>query len=224
MEHAVFAQNEISHAQFLFHNGGVPKILNHVNENVGFDRARYVTTAPWLEKNMFIERPANFDRGVRYRAAMTSEILRALNFVAKKVDTSKAGFFDMGCGKGKPLCIAAEDYNFARVTGVDYYKAFIERAQKNMEVRKIQDRVELYHMDMTEFTDFTETSVVFLYNPADDYILSHVRDNLEKQTQHTILIYNKPVHADVFKNWTVLSEKTNKDPDYCTTIYEFKKK
>ncbi|MBI1300505.1 MAG: methyltransferase domain-containing protein [Alphaproteobacteria bacterium] len=211
--------NEMDHMKFLLKQGGVSKLVSHMNENVAFDMKNKTRTAEWLPKNKFTLKPANLDHGVRYRAAATSEVVRALEFVKSKIDISEATFYDFGCGKGKVLCIAGL-HGFKAIHGVDYYPPFLMQAQQNLEACKLEG-IHLHAADMTEFTDFDETSVIFFYNPANAKIIEGARENIEKNTKKAIVIYNKPEHPEIFDGWTRMYHKENRDPDHRTTIFGF---
>ena len=215
-------KRELRHIQFLHEQGGARKILDHVKENVVFDLEYGTSTSPWLDKDDFVERPHNFEHGVKYRASATNEILPALSKVAEIIDVQKAGFYDLGCGKGKVLCITGRDYDYSEIAGVDYYAPFLQIARKNLKVFGL-NCINLCYGNMSEYKSFKETSVIYLYNPAEKPIIEKVRENLENITKKAIVIYNKPVHGDVFEGWDVISHKSNNDPDHNTDIYCFEK-
>ncbi len=212
--------HNIQHLEFLFKNGGFSKILSYIEDSVAFDIKLGTDTSSWLEKKNFKTKPINIKHGVRYRAAATSEIEDALSKVSKLINTNDAGFYDLGCGKGKVLCIAGMQYDYDDYVGVDYYPDFIDIAEKNLKICDIMD-VNLHLGDMINYKDFKETNVIFLYNPADNIIIDQVRKNIQKYSKKSILIYNKPIHEDIFKGWDIVSKKTSDDPDYCTTILSF---
>lgn len=208
------------HRAFLLEQGGDEKVQDHLKENVAFDEQHGTNTADWLPKNKFANHPDNFDKGVRYRAAATSEILTAFDKIKSLIDTSEAGYYDMGCGKGKTLLIAGMTQNFNEVVGIDYYQPFLDIADQNIETCHLDD-IKLHFNDMTKFKDFKDTSVVFMYNPADADIIDKVRQNLEESTSKAIVIYNKPLHAEVFKDWRTLDHKVSNDLDHETIILGF---
>lgn len=213
-------RKEIEHIEFLLDQGGFAKLLDHIRENILFDLRHGTNTSSWLQTHEFGDKPKNLEHGVRYRAAAASEITQALHKASRMIDPAQASFYDLGCGKGKTLCVAALNHNFNRIAGIDYYQPFIEQARENTSACGAKN-VQLYFNDMAEFKDFDKNSVIFLYNPADDFILEQVRKNIESAAERAVLIYNKPVHADVFKEWDCISEKKSPDPDHCTNIYFF---
>ncbi|MGH1403004.1 MAG: class I SAM-dependent methyltransferase [Alphaproteobacteria bacterium] len=213
-------KREIQHIGFLYNQGGIAKLLNHVRENILFDIKHATNTSAWLEKDGFEAHPDNFEHGVRYRAAATSEIEYGLRIASNHIDIEHAGFYDLGCGKGKVLCIAGLKYGFASISGIDYYQPFLDQARQNLIACNL-DHIPLHYQDMSQFKDYSKTSVIFLYNPAGNSVLEGVRRNIEETTDKAIVIYNKPVHTDIFKGWNTLSKRNAPDPDHTTHIYGF---
>lgn len=212
--------NTLEHLSFLYKEGGLTKVWDTFLQNVAFDLKHGTRTTEWLQKHDFEVKPDNFDHGVRYRAAATNEVSEALEKVSQYIDISQAGYYDLGCGKGKTLCIAGLQHDFNSITGVDYYSPFIKQAQSNLDTLGLKN-INLEFNDMTQFTKFEKKAVVFLYNPADEIVLDKVRENLEENTDQALVIYNKPIHEDVFQNWNLLDKKVNDDPDHCTSIFTF---
>lgn len=208
------------HKDFLLDKGGEDKVDDYYRENVAFDIEHGTDTADWLPKDEFKQHPANFSHGVLYRASPTSELIRAFGVIADKIDTSSAGFYDMGCGKGKTLLLAGMSQKFNEVVGVDYYQPFLNTAKSNLDICGVDD-VKLHYADMSQYKDFKDTSVVFMYNPADAEIIDKVRQNLEECATKAIVIYNKPLHAELFKDWSILDHKGSDDPDHETVILGF---
>jgi len=211
--------NELKHLGFLIRQGGVPKLLDTLKENIMFDLKHGTVTWQWLEKNDFQEHPENFKYGVRYRATATSEFLAALKKASKAIDFEQSGFFDLGCGKGKVLCLAGLSAHFQRLVGIDYYAPFLQQARQNTE--KVSINAEITNEDMTTFTDYDEKSVIYMYNPAEKLIIDKVRKNIEAKAKQAVVIYNKPLHREVFDNWTLIDTKESKDPDHTTCIFAY---
>lgn len=209
----------LNHILFLAKDGGIKKIINHLYENIWFDLKNGTNTSTWLEKDDFEFHPENFDHGIRYRASATSEVEQALAKASEFIDIADSGFYDLGCGKGKAICIAAFKSTFDKLVGIEYYAPFLKIAAKNFDRCHVQ--AELEESDMSVFTDYKERSVIYMYNPADAALLRKVKENIEANTQEAVLIYNKPVHAAVFKDWDLVATKISKDPDHNTNIYTY---
>ena len=97
-------------------------------------------------------------------------------------DFSGFTFVDLGCGKGKPLLVAAT-YPFRRLAGVDISPACVAVARRNVArcrpERIDPARVELLVGDAQDFVFPQEPLVVYLYNPFPGAVLARVVANLE---------------------------------------------
>jgi SAM-dependent methyltransferase len=117
---------------------------------------------------------------VHYETTSEAAIRAPLDALA--LDFSAFTFVDLGCGKGKPLMVAAS-YPFRRLVGVDISPACIAVARRNVArfgPRKIDpSRVSLLAMDVEEFAFPEEPLVVYLFNPFPGAVLERVVANLE---------------------------------------------
>jgi SAM-dependent methyltransferase len=110
-------------------------------------------------------------------------------------------FLDLGCGKGKPLLVAAT-YPFRRVIGVDISPACIAVARRNLACygpeRIDPARVELRVGDAEDVELPEEPLVLYLYNPFPGAVLERVVARLEAslraRPRPVALVYVNP-HA-----------------------------
>ena len=219
---------QTNYFSFLMGSGGVRRIWDHIKENVFFDIKYGTNTASWLPVEEFPQHIRNLEHGVRYRASYTSEVKRGIDQAIKYLGSEgyseeQVHFTDIGCGKGKVIVQAAKEYDFKRVTGIDYNQDLLETATKNCKRAKAR-RVELTHADATTYNDFSEVNIVYLYNPFDEKILSKVIRNIILSDKKTVLIYNKPVHFNLFEGnvlWRTIEQKDGWSPDWTTHLYSF---
>ena len=169
----------------------------------GFDEAHGTDTAAILLGG---ERgPSVSDGGhvvSRYETSSETAIRLALDSLA--VDHSRFTFVDMGCGKGKPLMVAAS-YGFRRLVGVDLSPACIEAARRNIarygpepiDASRIELRVE--DAEAFEFPD--DPLVVYLYNPFPQAVLERVvvrlGESLTRNPREVAIVYMNPTAAAV---------------------------
>lgn len=109
-------------------------------------------------------------------------------------------FLDIGCGKGRALCVAAVN-GFNNVTGVDFSKVFCLAAEKNLSLSKEKNKAlqfKVYNNDAFYFEITREVDCIFMFNPFDDVIMSGVAENiLESFKLHPrdiTLIYVNPLY------------------------------
>ena len=96
------------------------------------------------------------------------------------VDTSSYSFVDLGCGKGR-IVIAAADYSFKAVLGVEADAALYEAAQENLKRWRQSDmrrRAQVVHADARTF-DLPEGNLfIFMYSPFRGPIFEEVAKRL----------------------------------------------
>jgi len=112
----------------------------------------------------------------------TSEAAIRLPLDSLGFDVADSVFLDLGCGKGKPLMVAAS-YPFRRLIGVDISPACVLAARRNVArygPEKIDPaRVELRVGDAQDVEFPDEPLVLYLYNPFPAAVLERVMDRLE---------------------------------------------
>lgn len=130
---------------------------------------------------------------------------RAWKLLLRKLPINPAEFtyFDLGCGKGRTLLLAAEA-GFRRVIGVDIASQLLGIARENMERKRTQG--ELICRDVRELEFPNEPLVVFMYNPFFDDVMRQVALNLEdsirRRPREVYVIYYSAAFPDA---WTGMS-------------------
>lgn len=139
---------------------------------------------------------------------------------------TEAGFVDIGCGKGKPLFIAA-DYGFARVVGVDVVPELCDVARRNAELLGITDVVTVECVSGTEY-DFGKERVVFLNNPFDaDFfrqMLLRLNDVAAADDRPWWVLYGNPNWMSVFEEaggWSMIRHFSYWGPGRDIVAYRF---
>ncbi len=125
--------------------------------------------------------------------------------ILQKVPTSsKNHFLDMGCGKGRALCVAAQ-HGFKKVTGIDLSKDLCTIAVENCikTKEKISNlQFNIINNDAFYFEIPDDVDCIFLFNPFDEIIMSAVVNNifesLDNNPRKIRIIYVNPLHKDQF--------------------------
>ena len=115
------------------------------------------------------------------------------------IDCSEFVFIDLGCGKGKPLMVAAS-YPFRRLIGVDISLRCIAIAQENISrfgpERIDSSRIELLAMDVEDFAFPDSPLVIYLFNSFPAKLLQRVVSNLEsslrRAPREVVIVYVNP--------------------------------
>jgi 16S rRNA G966 N2-methylase RsmD len=109
-------------------------------------------------------------------------------------------FLDIGCGKGRVLCVAAH-YGFKKVMGLDFSKELCTTAEKNLAVtqQKFTNlQCKVINNDAFYFEIPQDADCIFMFNPFDDVIMSGVAANIlesfEANPRTITLIYANPLY------------------------------
>jgi glycosyltransferase involved in cell wall biosynthesis len=152
-----------------------------------------------LEERRFDRRLSVDTRGILYHDRPDEELHGAVGpyqgvrerrfataLTSLDIDLGGFTFIDLGCGKGKALLLAAEA-GFPKIVGVEFEPALCDLARANldryagMSARPVE--FEVATQDAREFRFPPDPTVLFLYNPFQQEIMSAVVDNLERSLQ-----------------------------------------
>ena len=122
-------------------------------------------------------------------------------------DFSNYVFMDFGSGKGRMLLIASE-LPFRRIMGIEFIAKFDAVARQNIKnYRNPQQKcfdITSLHLDATQFQFPAEPSIVYFYNPFDQFILSQVIENLDRSLiehpRDVVLMFRNPKGTDVLQS------------------------
>jgi len=96
-----------------------------------------------------------------------SRILARLNLSAEDI------LVDLGCGKGRVLCLACRRH-VRRVVGIEANGKLLEVASRNLRrVPRKRSEIELRHMLAQEY-DFKDANVIVMFNPFDEASMAQV--------------------------------------------------
>lgn len=119
-------------------------------------------------------------------------------------DTEKNHFVDIGCGKGRALCMAVHD-GFRQVTGIDFSKDLCETARENLRLTKKKfpsARYNIVNNDAFYYEIPDDADCIFFFNPFDEIIMSAVVNNIFESLQNNPrkihIIYVNPLHKEQF--------------------------
>lgn len=119
---------------------------------------------------------------------------------------NKNHFFDIGCGKGRAMCVAAHA-GFNKISGVDFSKEFCNAATGNLTGTK--EKFSAINYSVIE-SDAAITPIpidvdcIFLFNPFDEEIMKkvmqHINDSIRKEPRKINVIYANPLCKNLFLN------------------------
>ena len=113
-------------------------------------------------------------------------------------------FLDLGCGKGRAMCIAAHK-GFKQVTGIDFSKELCTAAKENLDLTKQRIPAFQYTIinnDAFYFDIPGDVDCIFFFNPFDEIIMSTVVKNILKSLKihprKITILYVNPLHKEIF--------------------------
>lgn len=118
--------------------------------------------------------------------------------------TCRNHFLDIGCGKGRALCMAAH-LGFRQVTGLDFSTDLCKIAEENLS--KTSESVAGFKYNVINNDAFyyvipKNVDCIFFFNPFDEIIMSQVVDNiftsLHNSPRKLYILYVNPLHAAFF--------------------------
>jgi len=116
--------------------------------------------------------------------------------------TSYHHFLDIGCGKGRAMCVAACN-GFTKLTGIDFSKDFCIAAEENLAI--IKQRItglqyKVINNDAFYFEIPADADCIFMFNPFDEIVMDAVAENIlesfEIAPRKISLIYANPLHKE----------------------------
>lgn len=121
-------------------------------------------------------------------------------------EARKGGFLDIGCGKGRAMCVAAH-FGFTNIQGIDFAKEMIDAAGKNLALTQSllpALQYKLFWQDTTELEIGKDISTIFLFNPFGGVlvksIIRKIENSLQKHPRQIYVLYASPDHENFFFN------------------------
>ncbi len=115
-----------------------------------------------------------------------------------------AHLVDIGCGKGRTLCVAA-NMGIRKLSGIDFNAGLCRSAEKNLaHIKSIIPGIhyKIIHDDAFYYEIPDDADCIFLFNPFDEIIMSGVVNNIAESIRRKpriiSIIYFNPLHKKLF--------------------------
>jgi SAM-dependent methyltransferase len=164
----------------------------------------------WWERFLRIDTTGHVAPTVKWGVHYTPlpyQVIRRL--LERMQPSSQDTFVDIGCGKGRVLCCAARR-PLKKVIGIEVNETLVALAREN--IRKLRGRrspVEVVGLGAEQF-DYSECTLIYLYNPFDKPIMNLVFDALSetyrRSPRHVMIAYVNCVHEQVLEQTGWLSK------------------
>jgi SAM-dependent methyltransferase len=204
----------------IFRKRGLNRLIDQITQNRLFDLWHGTDTETWMPKEEMSEELPNYAHGKLYQPSYTKQVVSSLRRVAQMVDPKKTTFIDLGCGKGKVLFLAKMKFPFKKVVGIEYCEDIYKVACRNLDKLKLKD-THILLGDAAQFNEYEDDCIVYIYNSFDEKIAQKVRENIEAKIKNCILIYNNPIHEEVFEGWDKVSINKRWHENWTTNIYRW---
>jgi SAM-dependent methyltransferase len=159
-----------------------------------FDAERGIETATWVHVPELDTTSPNREHAMRYQPSNVEEFTLLMDKLP--IDDRDFTFVDYGSGKGRALLLAA-DKPFRRIIGVEFSESLHRIARDNVaSLGEDASRVELVHMDATEFDPPSGPLVAYFFSPFSAEILTRVlariTDSSERSVDPTYVVITGP--------------------------------
>jgi SAM-dependent methyltransferase len=130
------------------------------------------------------------------RYAAVHVILREVAFGADDV------FFDVGCGKGRILCVLARQ-RLRKCVGIEYVPDLAAAAVANSRrARGLRTPIEIRTED-APLADYSDATIAFFYNPFGvdrmRRCLARIRESLQTHPRRVRIVYANPLAEQAFR-------------------------
>ena len=132
-------------------------------------------------------------------------IYSMLELVFEKIKiTSFNHLLDIGCGKGRAICVAAAK-GCKQVSGIDFSKELCMDALQNLTIiqqKKPNLLAKIINADAYTYAIPADVDCVFLFNPFDEYLMKGVVRNIQRSLvtnpRKVTVIYANPLSKSLF--------------------------
>ncbi len=195
------AFNYLQYFYFLCANWNIRIATHLIAEEIKYERRYGLDTTGADDLQSLEEKGIETDNATLYMPAS----YELLHTIYKQLQwDSVAHFLDIGCGKGRALCVAAH-FGAKKLTGIDFSKEFCEAARKNLAITQQQVpgfAARVIHNDAFYFDIPDDANCIFFFNPFDDVIMSGVIENiemsLERKPRTLQVLYVNPMQLHLF--------------------------
>jgi SAM-dependent methyltransferase len=201
--------------------------------------ARHLVAELWYERRYGVRTSGNLvlqghdTENVGYTPMNWRDLRRAL---PRRSVTNRDVFLDIGSGKGRAVLMAAVDYPFGRVVGVELVRELHVEAERNMAAagqRVGSTVVQLVCTDMRQYQIPDDVTVIYMNNPVRGSIfaavLTAISESMIRSPRPMRLIYHNPAEEDALlatgqwrKARTIMSRRRRANwPFGATCVYEW---
>ncbi len=194
----------INYLQYFFYlaqNWNIRIATHIISKEVKGEKKYAVNTTGADELNKLTEKGIDIEHSTIYMPASYDLLEHVFGQLPM---SSFKHFVDIGCGKGRIMCVAAH-YGVTKVTGIDFSKEFCDAARLNLVKTKLlfpELEYKVFNNDAFYFEIPDDADCIFMFNPFDEVIMSGVVENiemsLERAPRNMTIIYANPLQKQLF--------------------------
>lgn len=188
------------------------KLLRAITRRV--ERSLLICLDSWFDGRYNIAtRSDNFDPAFHDDAGYDPMSYTGLKCILKKVPIFPGEVLaDIGCGRGRVVCVFARQRGIAQCLGVEYHPSHAKTAQQNaVNLRGRLAQIHIVEGNAAE-QSYDGVTLVFLFNPFGEATMRRtiqkIGTSLERHKRPLRLIYVNPEHETIFEEqpWLVKVE------------------
>ncbi len=185
---------------YLSGNWSLPVAIHLIREEIKGEKKYNISTTGADELSSMEEDGIDISHATMYMPASYGLLDNFLSRIHSEY------FIDIGCGKGRTLCVAAHK-GIKKLTGIDFNKNLCECAKTNLAYTQSlypDMHYNIVHNDAFYYNIPDDADCIFLFNPFDEIIMSGVVENIvssiERSPRIIHIIYFNPLHKILFTN------------------------
>ena len=193
--------NYLQYFFYLAHNWNIRIAKHIISKEVKGEKKYGIKTTGADELTKLNEKGIDIEHATIYMPASDDLLEQVFSNVPMK---SFRHFIDIGCGKGRIMCVAAH-FGATKVTGIDFSKEFCDAAKLNLAKTKLQFTALEYKVlnnDAFYFEIPDDADCIFMFNPFDEVIMSGVIENIEMSLERfprkITIVYANPLQKHLF--------------------------
>ena len=186
----------------IYRRRGFWRLIAEFRENLWFDLRRGVNTQTVFHRKSYNAGTDVSPKLSPYVPSFQSPVLNCFAHLTGDIKGRNFTFFDIGCGKGKVLILAAESGLFKKIVGLEINLILAEIAEQNVCKLGMADQIEVIGEDAISYMRYAKRSVLFLYNPFDENMFATFIQSLERtDIKEIYLVYFDPIFEYHLDQW-----------------------
>lgn len=194
----------IKYFWYLAYNWNIKIALHVIRNEIRGEKKYGISTTGADELKSLEEKGIDIEHATIYMPVsydLLEEVMEAVQGLAVKPGNH---FLDIGCGKGRALCVAAY-YGFTKLTGIDFSAVLANAAAENLARTKQKFpsiQYQVFNNDAFYFEIPDDVQCIFLFNPFDEVIMSgvvyNILESIKRSNRVITIVYVNALHKETF--------------------------